>query len=435
MIIVMINKNLGRGEVYHSINIREKNKIIDCIVILSSLLYIIDVLLISKIEQSLNLRIQDIASVLSIISITYIIRKYKKNFSYIFLSILIFFTYVIIDNLIFYLNGKINGKFIFYIGKEVEYILCMFTILYFLSNYYRSFYSILNILICANILFGFYQVVIQKISYYGIGTIFETAPSFSGAIYFLCSILCFFIYKKYKKDKFKIYSLLFYILVLFTVSKTNILGLTIFYILYFIIDIFYRINKNLKNKNLNNHLIRFRKIFSVIIFLVIIIIFIIFILNSKIINNILNSELVRRIFYRFSVLNNSYSIRKNKAKYYYNCFIGNSVLSLLFGCGKGVTEFRFGTDTLAVDNQFIRGIIELGLIGIILWLNVIFSIMNFIRKSKLRINYFFIISLFISYLFMGIGYEVFVVTKSGIIFWFLTGIFIGDVYLNKNLSK
>lgn len=405
----------------------KKNKVAENVIILSSLLYIVDVLLISRLGQDFNLRVQDIASILSIFTCVYIISRYRKNrrdFSYIILSISIFFMYVIVSNLIFYAKGNINKMFVFYIGKEIEFFLCMFTIAYFSKNHNKWFYKILNILVSVNIIYGFYQIIIGSISYYGIGTIFEEAPSISGMIYFTCSIISFFMYKKFNKKKFMVYSLLTYALTIFTISKTSILGVTIFYVSFFILENLYKINIAIKSDKQNNNLIKVQKVLFTIIILILLIILIILFLNSKMINIILSNKLVEKIIYRFKLLSSSYSFRKNKTKFYYDYFIGNSTISMFFGCGKGITEFALDFNTLGVDNQFVRAIIELGLVGIILWLNILIMIINFIKKSELYINYCFIKSLFIAYLCMGIGYEVFVVTKGGIIFWFLVGVFI-----------
>ena len=51
----------------------KENKVAENIIILSSLLYIVDVLLISRLGQDFNLRVQDIASILSIFTCVYII--------------------------------------------------------------------------------------------------------------------------------------------------------------------------------------------------------------------------------------------------------------------------------------------------------------------------------------------------------------------------
>ena len=351
------------------IRIRDTNKAIENIIKISSLLYIIDIFIISQLNLNLNIRVQDIASLLSIFSLPYIIKRHRnttKNFSYIVLYINIFLTYIMISSMLFYIKGNINEMFVFYIGKEIEFILCMITISYFSQNYNDNFYRILCILIITNIIYGFYQIFTGKTSYYGIGTIFEEAPSISGMIYFICSVVSFVMYKKFAIKRFKGYSLLTYVLTIFTISKTSILGLTIFYILFFILEKLYNINIIIKGEKQDKRLISFRKILLTFIILILICILAIIFLNVSITINILRNEWIQKIVYRFNLFNSSYSFRKNKARFYYDYFIGDSILSLFFGCGKGITEFAFDVNTLGVDNQFVRGIIELGLVGIII---------------------------------------------------------------------
>lgn len=403
--------------------IKIKNKIVNYMIILSSLLYYIDIFIISSVAGSRNVRLQDVASILAFMVMYHIIKSQAesdKSYQNTVLLMGIFLLYVVIGNIIFYMKGDIDSKTIFYIVKEVEFYACFLIISYFFRNYLNGIYKITQLLMIFIILYGFYQVGTGSISYYGIGTIFETAPSISGSIYLACSVLSFYMYKVFKNKNFKIYAILTYLLTIFTISKTNIIGLTLFYISFFALEM---LNKFI-TKNSNKLFFNKKKVLITMGFLIFLsIIFVIGYNNAKINELITGNDTISRITGRFGRLDSSYSFRSNKASYYLKYFIGNSPIAILFGRGKGITEFAFNVRTLAVDNQFTRAIIEIGIVGITIWTSVIISIISSLKKSNNIVAYHLVISLFIGYLAMGVGYEVFVVTKTGIVFWFLMGVF------------
>lgn len=412
-----------------------KNNIIEKVIRVSFILYILDIFLISKIGNNSIMRLQDVASVLALVSIIYILKESKKTnifYNKIASFILLFLIYIIITNSIYYLIGNINLMSIFYIGKEIEFYLCFYIVSYIFLNDNNNFANIIEILIVMTLLYGIYLVMTGNISYYGIGTIFESAPSVSGSIYFVTSIYSYYIYRSHHISRFRLYSLIAYLMTLFTVSKTNIIGLTFFYLLYYSLDFIYGFFFKLRGKKDNFMLINTNKILIILVLSLLIFISIIFILNIPQIREcIFANVLIEKILNRFDLFGSSYSFRSNKSKYYLDHFIQYSPIAFLFGRGKGIAEFTFNSSTLAVDNQFVRSIIEMGIIGILLWLLPIISTITTLKKYKKRFSYNLGISLFLSYLVMGVGYEVFAVTKTGIIYWFLIGVFIGDKKTNK----
>lgn len=406
----------------------KRNVIIEYILIISALLYYIDIFLVSRLTLNSVLRVQDMASVLSFLIVYYIIKNDKKdgkkNYNNLLLM-LIFVLYMVIGNFIFYLKGNIDLNSIFYIGKNIEFYLCFIIISYFFRIHTIKAYKIFEITIMFIVIYGFYQLLIGKISYYGIGTMFETAPSTSGSIYFVSSTVSFYLYKMIKKSRFRNYAILTYILTILTISKTNIIGLTLFYIIFFTLEISHKVIV----RNNKYTYIKKDKILIIMAFLILILTAILFVIYKFDVNRIINeNNMITKIIDRFNRLGSSYSFRSNKAGYYLEYFIKDSPLILLFGSGKGITEYAFKVKTLAVDNQYVRAIIELGIIGIIIWTSVVVSILKSLKRLNVKYVYHLGISLFISYLAMAIGYEVFVVTKTGIVFWFLMGIF------NSNLK-
>lgn len=408
------------------IKLAEKIRFAEYIVRFSFLLYCTDIFLISKLGENSSIRAQDIASILAFAVVFYIVKREERDNisrSGIIVLITVFLVYVIMSNLIFYATGNVDRGFIFYIGKETEFYLCFIITAYYFRNYITGACKLIKVLIAGTCLYGFYQVFTAKISYYGIGTIFEEAPSLAGTIYLTSSILSFYLYERFSKKKFGKYAVMAYILTLFTISKTSIIGLNLFYLIFFTL----RVAGYITDKDNNTFQINMDKILVIMSLSIFILVVIISGFHSaKATNLFLENKLILKALERFQRLGSSYSFRSNKAGYYLEFFIGDSWMAILFGCGKGVTEYAFNVDTLAVDNQFARAIIEFGLIGMILWVSVVFLILISLEKSGNKTAFYSGISLFLSYLAMGIGYEVFVVTKAGIVFWFLMGVFISS---------
>lgn len=393
---------------------------VDRIIIFIFLLYLIDLLFISNIYNSSQLRVQDIASVLSFPCIIYLIRKINKKIDvkYLIISIAFYFAYLAISNSIFYLNQNIDNRFVFYILKEFEFILAM-AVTFFIFLYYRRIgYKIMNIFLGINIIFGLTQLISGQISYYGIGSIISLEPAASGLIYFTCTILYFAQFLEKKIYIYLLLSIVSIILTIFTISKTNILGLFIFFLTFVSISLSIKMLKRTINMKRKNLIMFFLSIYGVVIVLIIIK------LNyTKLISG---NILVNKLIFRFLKGTDSFLYRINKSEFFYDTFIGNSVIKTLFGGGgKGVPEFFLNTNSLAVDNQFVRAIIEMGLIGTVLWLIMLLVLVTIFSNALKKVDttkYFaMFIALFICYLAMGFGFEVFQTTRSGMSFWIITG--------------
>ena len=295
--------------------VKIKSRVAEFVIVASSLLYYIDIFIISSIAGSRNVRLQDVASVLAFLVLYDIIRSQGKvDRSYQNTVILMgsFLLYVGVTNAIFYYRGDIDAMSIFYIVKEIEFYACFLLIAYFFRNYLIGIYKISNLLMIFIIGYGFYLVATGSIAYYGIGTIFETAPSVSGSIYFACSILSFYLYKIFKNKNFKIYAILTYFLTVFTISKTNILGLSLFYISFFILQ---RLNDFVSK---NSRIIRVGRKKTLIISLFLLFLSILLlagISNARVNELILGNDTIARITGRFGRLDSSYSFRNNMPRF------------------------------------------------------------------------------------------------------------------------
>jgi len=392
---------------------KEKITFNNIILITSFILLLVDLFIRSNIYNDL-IKVQDIVAIIVVLYLIYIIKKLKQhNFNnYIILVFSLYIIYLFSSNIIHYYLNSVNYLFVFYILKEVEFFVFMLLGIYILYNFKRLSINLFTILISLNIIYGFYQILKGSISYYGIRSIVTHAPAGSAAVFFLSTILLFYFYKI--KDNF-IYLLLALssnILLLATVSRTYIIGIIIFFGLYFAINIYMNANLTMKKNYIIN--------FTIVLLLIIIIFFfsVYFFQNAY-------TETIKS---RFSHIKRGLMIRFNKQIEYYNTLIKGSPISYLFGRGKSSPEYLIYGKSLAVDNQHTRAFFEMGLFGMILWYSVFILIMIELIRLNNKSEIVFYASLLFTYLIMGFAMELFQTTISGLGFWLTTGLLLGNSY-------
>ena len=84
--------------------------------------------------------------------------------------------------------------------------------------------------------------------------------------------------------------------------------------------------------------------------------------------------------------------------------------SNFFGCGIGCHNINNDTLSNAFDNQYLKSVYEIGLIGFLFFYLFIF---NFFKIQK-----YFTYSIFIYFIISGIGYEIYNLNLSAILFYF-----------------
>ncbi|QSF42310.1 hypothetical protein [Priestia megaterium] len=396
--------------------VRLKNKKSTNILLQISFIFIlIDQFIISDIGSSL--KVQDIGILLMIIGFYPIFKMVKANNKLKNLSLLfiLYLFYIVITNLIFVSVYDLWFRHIFYILKEFEFFLIFLLTVYIMkSDKNNKFTLIIKLLLLLNLLYGFFQVAIGEVSYYGIGSLISPAPSVSGNVYFICSIIMFYFYKVEKKQYILIATILFIILTFFTVSRTYIISTILFFFIYYSIIFIFKGKKTFKTKNI-----------IISAFLISIIALSILININLNVNNskyLSNTTFISQIVNRMTNLDHSADVRANKTAFYYKTFIDDDVNVILFGKGKGITEQTFNMTTLAVDNQYMRALIEMGIIGTILWMVVILYIPTGLRVSNNLIEKSLFLALLGCYLAAAIGTELFQTVRPGTAFWFLTGL-------------
>lgn len=391
-----------------------KNKLL----IISFLLILVDLFIYSDIASSI-IKIQDLSAVITFIFLLYILKEIKYyGFSqqFIFIS-LIYFFYLAFVNLIYIHMGFYNFNSIFYILKEFEYIIAMFLFIYIYINYKSLFEKLFTFFVVLNILYGYYQIFIGEVSFYGIRSITTRFPAGSGAVYFICSIWLYFLFINKKKKIYLLLSIMSVFLIFATVSRTNIIGIAVFLISHLFIKLINLIRENSKINSLY---------FVYFSFLIILIVSSLFFLDVFPSNNIY----LNTIEQRFSVIFDQFDYRIQKQINQYDILLRGSISAHIFGRGKGSPEILMDYRALGVDNQFTRLVFEMGIIGALLWFIMLFILSyNIICLADKKNTYLFS-SFLLSYMAMGMGLEVLQTTIPGIWFWTFIGILYADSLLN-----
>jgi hypothetical protein len=385
---------------------------------LSFVLLVIDVFAYSRI--SYFIRLHDFAVLVGIVSLTFlkaplIVWTKLKPF---FVIGAIYLIYVTSINILYNLYGIQNTIFVFLIGKEVEYLILFIIVLLAVIKDYEFVRKILYIFIFINIMYGCYQLSIGSLSYYGIGSIPHRMPSNSGSLYFMCSIILYYFQTVENKRLLIVGMLTCFLLTIATISRTNILGITIFYLLTTTAHFFYK--KKIKTKKLLQILLGMIGAIG----LVVLIISGVFKVESSILTSILR---------RFSKL--GYNIQTRQVNIMQYSYILESPWALVLGAGKGIIETIMGNNILAaIDNQYVRAAFEIGVVGIILWTFMMYTVIKIsVQKPEKMMSF----CLIITFVFMGLGYEVFQVTSTAMLFWIFNGLVLGNSFRKEiiNIDK
>ena len=401
----------------------QKDNKINVMISLSFVLFLVDFFLVSELNiASLSgLRIQDIAALLTVLfgmPIFHSLRSDGRLRNLVRFSVFYFY-YLSLTNLFFMIKHDLWFKHVFYVLKEFEFLLAFFITVYIFAKRPSWAMNLIKSLVILNASFGMFQILTGQISYYGIGTIVSRAPSVAGNVYFVSMVVMFFMYMYYRQLNFLMWSLFCVILTLFTISRTYIVVTILFLVTFYSMEMVTKVIR--RNK------FSYRTSFLFLCFIVCLLFTAFFVQDiSKHVDNLAGQTVfLPRILHRMSVLGHASDYRSEKAKQYYRIFVNDSVSVILFGQGKGRTEQYFGVSTLAVDNQYIRSLIEMGVVGITLWLLIIIAFVASLKESNDTLKRNIFIAILVSYFAASIGTEVFQTTHPGFAFWFLAGMIYG----------
>lgn len=383
------------------------------------ILLLTDIFVKSNINNYVTLA--DIAFVIFVIS-NLIESKGRINVSVNFKVTTLYFLYfIILSSVMMLLNVGITYISYLYIIKEIIYLSAFYMVIRSYRVQYKYSERLIKYFIISSLIYGTFMIITGQISHYGIGSIVSPSPSHSGIVYLVCFFISFIYFLEKRKKIFLVLSIISSALVLATISRTAIVGLAIFILTYMILFLLntFRIKLSIK---------------SLVIFMSIVCLLIIIPIIFD--DSLLSSDniFINAIYNRFTNIFNAINTRSGMSKNYYNEIIGDSVVKLFFGQGKSIPEVITGKAVLAVDNQYTRFILEGGIIGLVLWLTMIGFRISFIKKSMNILNRLFLFSFIMSYAVMGLGYEVFQVSKGGISFWFVLGVLFSNSNVKKNVK-
>lgn len=313
------------------------------------------------------------------------------------------------------LFGELESIYLLFFVKEIQYFVYLVACYYLIKSYPKfdtTFRKAFSILSAVTILWGIYQLLTGNIrGYYGIGIISNQTPSQSGILLLMTTLMLLYFSisttKKHSQLFFLISALLAAAMTIATISRTAILGLVAIFGLYIFFSMFRR---------KWNH-----KKIAISIFLVLAVIP----LSYQMI-----SSMIASVFERFSRFGHSANYRWNNWEY----FLSHSdTLGHIFGNGKGFMQVIVGNFTLSADNMYVRLLVEVGAIGLALWMIFIFSILFYslvnIKKSFNESMFLMILTLL--FMITSVTQESYLVSIQGSMYWLLTGYFLAKISLKK----
>lgn len=390
---------------------------------LFSLMIILSLLLIPAFSLGeLELRLEDFLVIFLTIGLIYTwLSKGKTNIlpHSIYLSLIIYLIYSV---LITFIQMSVNGThpiYLLFFLREIQYFIYFFVFCYLATNldgFIKKAQKVFLFVSVITIFWGIYQLVTNNIiGYYGIGIISTPTASQSGIAFFIITFMLFYLSttadKNWQKFLTTCFGLLAAVLTVTTVTRTSIVVLGVFLLLYIFFSLFRR-------------KWNFIKIYF-IMFAGIIIIPIGYFLSGRLFTFMLE---------RFSRFRLGMEGRMTIWDGYLN---NTDILGQLFGNGKGYMQVIIGSFVLKADNQYVRLIVEIGYIGLILWLIFIGSIIIFSIKN-FKNNYtdsMFLLIFTICFLIIGLTQEAYMVTIQASLYWIITGFFVGKLIRNKSQSK
>lgn len=262
-----------------------------------------------------------------------------------------------------------------------------FTITFFnkfnsLRLYFDFFILIISIIYILSI---FYSVIfdLNTINDGYLSYFYLDSPNKNGAILFFVNIFFIYLFEKYSINKIFIFMIIFLFLYLsfMSLSRTHLFSYVLAISLYFYFQISDR------------NFVKFQKVkvfIFILFFIVVLYLGFNFIdkFSVNFINMVISGRLITWIDKLLLILNSN-----------------------LLGCGIGCYNIQNDTISNAFDSLYLKLFFELGLIGVYLFVILIYRIMQH-SYSKLK----FIILVY--FLVSGIGYEVFFINVFSIFFFF-----------------
>lgn len=338
---------------------------------------------------------------------------------------LVYFSYPFSISLARALTGHEWGLFfLIFWGKEFQYFI--FFVLFFyltLKGHIKYLLYFLIILVLFNALFGAYSIIFKIKDYYGIGTPFlKIASALSGQIYFGGALTClfanYFDFINNKAKRYLIYLLMIVSIIccLATGAKSSSFAVLAFFILFYLLNDFMMVNK------INKIFLKIIKWYTLMAIMALVIFIVAFKWDYQIGEYINLGRLA----------NPATSVMKRyKEDILPKFVIFENPLDRIVGVGylagqEPGSEIHF---TSGYDSQYGRNFMVLGIIGTGIWICMLAKFGWYLRENRKLLIYY--CALVAAYLVMGFGLESFQSSKSGPIFWILTGMLLGMARIKR----
>jgi hypothetical protein len=277
--------------------------------------------------------------------------------------------------------------------KEMEYLYIAYLISVNRNKWVLAAVDGLALLMIA---YGVREILSGRISYYGIGAIGSaTAPSLSGAMYLFATMWLHMRSKLLKRDSLR--RLMFFVLaagsicVVATVSRSSILGLVVYWTAYLFLA-------NLK---------WIPWLFAGMA------------ISVPLIQSVADPYasggyryIALGLIRRMGRVGSAATARSDKWKHYIGEF---STADLVFGRGKGYPNARDKTISMGVDSQYVRTIMENGIVGVLIVAILMIYFLYKIYSLGGEIEH--AVGITLAMLVMCIPFEAMQVSKSGGFFW------------------
>lgn len=344
-----------------------------------------------------NVRLEDfLTPFLFIVAITLLFknRLYEKKVVF---AVLLYYLYMLTTTIVNFTFSDLHiYSFIIY-GKIFQYFLVYIILIYVLSSekYFQKIEKMFFVLFAINILYGMVAIVLGLNGYYGIGTVAEHAPFLSGSLYFHSLVFMVYMFFKYQKKIYTIFSLMAFVSVLATVARLNIIASLIFLSVLFLFT--------LRKRNLK---------YTFYGFLILLIAYFAILSHMPYVESLLIG-----ISRKFGSIMQSLEFRYYLwTEHQFSHFKG--IENVIFGMGIGeanmlVSPREWSSFGLAVDNHYIRLLMEIGIVGIFVWF---FAVLAHIFYTKNKDMGRILTAYIVAMMAVGVGSEVFFVTKPGVLF-------------------
>lgn len=367
---------------------------------------------------SISLRLEDFVFPLVFLLIT-CLALFSSRLSIskkVWIPIFFYLFYNICMSCLFCFMGELGWRAVLYLLKECLFFSQFILVLFWgqatgICQRVFNFEKFIILLILINILYGCFQIFSgQWFGFYGVASIGDQASAASGNAFFICFVLSIYLRMQGYGILLTIFALISFLCLVATFSRTFIVGGMVFLFLLLLPFLARLLIRLFANGSIA------RGVFKLTVLAVIFLgIANIFASESEKI-----SAVGDKLIFRLGKVSDAAEYRGSKSIRQLELI--ENLWFLIWGRGKGFPEWVKGTSILAVDNQYVRNLMEMGLAGTFIWFVLIFKIagrfnfdLSFGREGM------FWLAFLATYLIMSIPLEIFSTARSGAFFWLLTG--------------